>query len=453
MNTYQKRLLAGIAASAFLFSPTVFGAPETATVDRPQTYTQAAQAKTPVLLKGSEREKAKLAQLYQNLGRSETGQSILRQMDEIYERTGTRLPLSFAPMDPSCGGRYVSVTAGVILNSARADSVDEIILAHELKHYIQENRPKNIYQMAYGSFRDAFVCLKAMELETRVQDTVMADELNKTNAAIAAYVPIYRRLKKEGADRFKDNDVQINRYARTELAKILWENKNMPLSEIPFNLFSRNEIGESYQAVDFWNKEYNNTTTGNMTVTAANCPFLAENPQAKENATQVLQAYIDGMDIDVTPDYFRESFSVPKLSDNRFQFETFNGETVQMTLSRNEADQSHVRVTINDRPIIENVFAKDGSCLSALTYDTQTFNLSQKGRLSFGLDEIHYKDGHITEVRKTTGERLVKKADTPRTTLVQTLKSHATEVAPSSNQSKSAPATVFVKNTLTSKDR
>ena len=453
MNAFKKILLAGIATAAFWSAPAVSGAQAISGAEQAQTYTQTVQRTSPVLLKGSEQEKVQLEQLYQNLGRSETGRSILRQMDEIYERTGSRLPLSFGPMDPTCGGRYVSATAGIVLNAARSDSVDEIILAHELKHYIQENRPKNIYQMAYGSFHDAFVCLKAMELETRVQDTVMADELNKTNAAIAAYVPIYRRLKKEGAEQFKDNDTQINRYARTELAKVLWENKNMPLSEIPFNLFSRNEIGKSYQSVAFWNNEYNSATTGNMTVTAANCPFLAENPQAKENATQVLQAYIDGMDIDVTPDYFRKSFNVPHLSDNRFQFETFDGETVQMTLSQNDAGQSHVRVTINNRPIIENVFAKDGTCLSASAYDTQTFTLIQKGRLSFGMDEIHYKDGHITEIRKTTGERLKTKTDRPKTTLVQTLKSNIAVAAADLNENTPAQTTSLIKSTLASKGR
>ena len=142
MNAFKKILLAGIATAAFWSAPAVSGAQAISGAEQAQTYTQTVQRTSPVLLKGSEQEKVQLEQLYQNLGRSETGRSILRQMDEIYERTGSRLPLSFGPMDPTCGGRYVSATAGIVLNAARSDSVDEIILAHESKHYIQENRPK-----------------------------------------------------------------------------------------------------------------------------------------------------------------------------------------------------------------------------------------------------------------------------------------------------------------------
>lgn len=453
MNTFKKLLLAGMATAALWSAPSASGAQATASFEQAQTYTQTAQENAPVLLKGSAQEKAKLWQLYQNLGRSETGQSILRQMDEIYQQTGSRLPISFGLMESTIGGRYVSMTTGIVLNAARSNIMDEIILAHELKHYIQDRRPQSIYRMTYSSFHDTFACLKALELETRVQDTVMSDELNRTNSPIAEFVPIYRRLKKEGADRFGDDSSKVNRYARTELAKILWENKNMPLSEIPFNLFSRNDIGKSYQAVAFWNDKYNSTVTGNMAVSAAKCAYLAKNPQAKENATHTLQAYIDGMDIDVTPDYFRKNLKVPNLSDNAYQFETFDDETVRITLTRNEADQSHVRVTINNRPIIENVFSKDGTCVSALEYDKKTFDLIQKGRLSFGMDEIHYKDGRITEIRKTTGERLTQKPAHPKTTLVQTLKSKAHMAASVLNETGNVQPAALVKNTLAAKGR
>lgn len=88
MNAFKKILLVGIATAAFWSAPTVSGAQAISGAEQAQTYTQTVQRTSPVLLKGSEQEKVQLEQLYQNLGRSETGRSILRQMDEIHYKDG-----------------------------------------------------------------------------------------------------------------------------------------------------------------------------------------------------------------------------------------------------------------------------------------------------------------------------------------------------------------------------
>lgn len=389
MNRLKQMLLTGVAAGSMLFSPSGFGAETEVEAKAPvitQTYTQQAKEKAPIQLLGTEKDKEKLWDYYQKLGQTAEGRKVQASLEEAYARTGQKVTLRFGYLKEGIGALYHGPMQGVTINF-NYQAADEMTLGHELTHDVQNKREINGDTVVYDNLKDVFIAGKLLELETKIQDTVMADQKNlepQGRDLNMAFLPLYRDFKAEGAQKFNGDEEKAVRYAKTELAKTLWEDKNMPLYQIPLNLFSRNETGKVYSAVGDWNIAYDQQSAQNMAVNIGSVRFQ----KGSKEADQLFAQFAEKMGVDLTPEYFKENMDDGwGVSVSKDQVKT---PITRLTLKENADGQLTATGFVQDTKMIENIFDQNGRCLSAHVFAEDGKTVIKDGNTVLGLDETHY---------------------------------------------------------------
>ena len=390
MNRLKYVLLTGVAAGSLLFGASSFATETREPSQSPmiaRTYTQYAKEQAPVVLCGTEKDKEQLWDFYQKLGQTKEGRRVQAALQEAYERTGLRVPLRFAHFGVEYGALYEGPLAGVKLNRNN-HAVDEIALGHELTHDVQAKREITESTIRFGNLKDAFIAGKLMELETKVQDTVMADEKNlsvEESNLFVGFLPLYRDFKKQGQKKFGSDEAQVQRYAKTQLARVLWEDSSMPLYQIPLNLFSRNEMGKAYEAIGNWNLAYDIQSARNLRGNGSDMVFQKG---LTDQADALFNQFADKMGVDLDAAYFREKM------DDGWGISVSNDKIkmpgIVLRLSENEHGGQTFSIEEDGTRISENIFDATGKCLSSKIGGWEGRPLRKEGNVALGLDEIHY---------------------------------------------------------------
>ena len=396
MDRFKQMLLTGVAASSMLFAEPSFAeevreAPRGPVIT--QTYTDYAKEKAPIQLIGTEEDKEKLWDYYQKLGQTAEGRKVQTSLEETYHRTGEKVPLRFGYLEHGMGALYQGSMQGVTLNLNYRD-VDEVALGHELTHDVQTKREINGHTIVYDNLKDAFIAGKLLELETKLQDTVMADEKNMTaekGDMFVALLPLYRHFKAAGEKNFKGDTEKAVRYAKTELAKVLWEDQSMPLYQIPLNLFSRNETGKAYGVVGDWNIAYDQQSARNLVANIQSIRFQKGNNEAD----RLFEQFAEKMGVDLTPEYFKENMDAGwGVSVSKDEVET---SLSRLALKENTEGRLTATGFVKDVKVIENTFDQNGQCLSAKVYAADGKTVIKDGNVALGLDETYYSNNGVRQ--------------------------------------------------------
>ncbi len=389
MNRLKQMLLTGVAAGSMLWAAPSFAVETNETAHVPaitQTYTAQAKEKAPIQLCGIEKDKEELWNFYQRLGQTAEGRKVQASLEEAYARTGQKVPLRFGFLEKGYGAVYQGLMQGITINS-NYQAADEVVLAHELMHDVQAKREINKDVLVYDNLKDVFIAGKLLELETKIQDTVMADQKNLTPRGEdlnTAFLPLYRDFKADGMKKFNGDETKAVRYAKTELAKTLWEDKNMPLYQIPLNLFSRNETGKVYRAVGSWNIAYDQQSVCNMMSDIKSIRFQKGNKEADRLFTQ----FAEKMGVDLSAEYFKENMDDGwgiSVSENDVKMAQS-----RLTLKEDAKGQLIASVFEQDTKIVENIFNQSGQCLSAKVFSEDGKTIIKDGNVALGLAETHY---------------------------------------------------------------
>ena len=330
-----------------------------------QPYTREALEKSPFQLMGTDEEKAKLWEMCQKLAQTETGRKVLQEVHDIYKKTGDKLPIRFAPLKKGIFAFYAGKLAGVTMNQMYQNDSDSEYFAHELTHYIQDNRAINVKNIEYESLQDAFVAHKMLELETKLQDVTMLDEKG-VHSKFDELLTYYQSEKKGAEKKYGKNSPAAKRYARTQTAKLLWEGE-----ESFFTHVIRVLQGEADRAYG-WNGLYNEQTSHLLWNRAKleNTECLKFKPNCADKTTALLQQFADRMGVDLTPDYFRDNLYLAGDPLNVSKNEMRYGVRV-MRLEKNDKGGYTLCHYFNGRKQRETVFDENGQRVFSIVVEKQ----------------------------------------------------------------------------------
>ena len=419
MNRLKKLFLTSVAATSLLTSFAGSVDYEKGVPQAPvQTYTQQAQKNAPILIKGTNAEKEQLWEMYSEISATPTGEELIQKLNETYERTGKKVTIEITDLDDGTYGAYSGGTNKITINKKyltnlklmnsinpqAAKSGHEVItLAHELKHFIQINRTRNETNTTYPNLKDLYIAKKILELETCIQDVVLAAEREtmlqsdkkETSEGNEALVSLYRDLTKEGMEKYSDDAQKAKRYAKTELAKKLWENENLPLHQRVLSLFTEVQDKIAYDRINHWNFGYDVQANLHL-IFSDDCKFSLK----KENATILFEEYIKEMGIDLSPNYLRENLtnSLPgytySVKDDEIEIEG----VISLELKKNKNGGVTFSRLMEGKKTTENIFDENGKCLSAQTFLGP--HLIKTGNVNLGLDETHFNA--VTDIADIT---------------------------------------------------
>ncbi len=363
MNEFKQLLSTGVATKALGLSSStlVKEAPNASQIT--QTYTQDAQSKAPILPEGSTEEKNQLWQIYQDIGQTKTGRQLLNELDAFYQKTGKRVPVSFEYLlPPNTAGRWLGLAGKIVLSPNFP--TPSLSLAHELRHYIQDNRTFNSDNIKCTSIKDAFILSMLDEVETALQDTLINDEKNNNNS----FVSIYRKLKKKASKKFPNDAEKQERYAKTEFVKIFLKNRELPI--FSFKMSPAYIPVAEFKEYHAWREHYEKQAGNNLCFYSYN-----SNPQDKVQADQAFSDFIHAMGVDLTPDYLRKNVFVPLLTDTRFKY-TEAGKKVNISL-RSERGLNILLETVDGQISHKKTYDKDGEFLSGEFYEDGKLSLKR----------------------------------------------------------------------------
>ena len=332
-----------------------------------QPYTREALEKSPFQLMGTDEEKKEIWNMCQQLARTETGRKVLQEVHDIYKKTGDKLPIRFAPHKKGIFAFYAGKLAGVTINQRYQNGIDiDQYLAHELTHYIQDNRAINYKNIEYESLQDAFVTHKMLELETRLQDLTFLDEKGVVfGSDFDGLLKYYQSEKKEAEKKYGKNSSAAKRYARTQTAKLLWEGEDFFTQA--WRVFQRKSL-RSYE----WNGVYNEQTSRLLwsSVKLSNTECLKFKPNCADKTTALLQQFADRMGVDLTPDYFRDNLNLAAAPLNVSKNEMRYGTRV-MRLEKNDKGGYNLVQYFKGVIRAESVFDKNGQRVFSIIADNQ----------------------------------------------------------------------------------
>ena len=338
-----------------------------------QPYTREALEKSPFQLMGTDEEKAKLWEMCQKLAQTETGRKVLQEVHDIYKKTGEKLPMRIGPQERSVGAAYGGKLVGVIINQMYQDDRDiDVYLAHELRHYSQDNRSINEKNIEYESLQDAFVAFKMRELETKLQDVTMLDEKGVAfGSEFDGLLKYYQSEKKDAEKKYGKNSPAAKRYARTQTVKLLWEGGEPFFTQVG-RLFQGKLATRAYKETDYWNFGYNKQTVVNLWNRAKleNTECLKFKPNCADKTTALLQQFADRMGVDLTPDYFRDNLNLAGAPLNVSKNEMRYGASV-MRFEENDKGGYTLCHYFNGRKQRETVFDENGQRVFSIVVEKQ----------------------------------------------------------------------------------
>ena len=406
-----KKLLLVSGASIGLLAPSEGKEFNERVVPVVQEYTQGLEENSSVIFEGNEEDKRNLKKICVALSKTEEGKKTFQELKDVYKETGKKVSIGLKKEGPlSLAGGYNGEGA-ISINAVASEKEQLGILSHELKHHIQRYRPKNSPNTHFSNLKDVFISDKLKEVEAFVSNIALFDEIKYDTFGLSFF---YRRLKEEGMRKFSNDPKKATTYAKTEIFKTFWENKNILSKDGSIDKKATERIKEWNDGRDSYNDQ-----AARKIIRGEN--FFAPN---SDEATLLFKQNLEKMGVDLTPDYLREKLYTGNisLSDNKMEFD---GNAY--TLKKNE----NAGLTFSERTMLQNrhlfgliktekeitlkeqVFGKDGSCLCA----KEGYPLSVKeGNIKLNLDETNYRIirdekgqyvRRIHEVRSTNG--LIKK--------------------------------------------
>ena len=401
-------------------------------------YTQQQRRNSPILPKGTEAEKERIWDIFNQISSVPEGKKLCEQLQKNYQLTKTPVAVFFDVLPSDTAASYASVANEIRLNpkQSKATYLDSM-LAHELRHTLQNNRILSTLKAPYPTIKDFLIAAKLEELETKIQDIVYAHEKNKTDAVdplTKKMLYLYRQFLSDGQKIFPNDENLSLRYAKTEMAKTLWENKKIPFWERVFHMFKKNDKIRAYKAVNDWNDGYNLRTAEMVAKYATNIIFTPYADSKKSD--ELFNSFSYYMGVNLTPDYYRENLSMLSFchfrSDNSFYLEGYGSLSLRLNL-KGKVELNFIKDFHNSElsglyqsiapDSYQNIYDKTGKVLASVWKRGDT-NID--GNLKFQMTEHRYfKNGKLKSVHQFDGREtyyyqngnLMKKTDANKKTI------------------------------------
>jgi hypothetical protein len=248
----DKKLLLVSVASIGLFAPSEGKEFYERVVPAVQGYTQGLEENSPLIFEGNEEDKRNLKKICVALSKTEEGKKTFQELKDVYKETGKKVSIGLKKGGPlSLAGGYDGEGA-ISINAIGSEEEQLSSLSHELKHHIQRYRPKNSPNTHYSNLKDVFISDKLGEVEAFLSDIALSDEIKYDTFGLS---PFYRRLKEEGMRKFSNDSKKATTYAKTEIFKTFWENKNILSTDGSIDKMATKRIKEWNDDHDSYNKQ------------------------------------------------------------------------------------------------------------------------------------------------------------------------------------------------------